>query len=409
MGRKFVRISLGGVRDEAEIRGHRRTYVGAMPGKIIQGIAQAGTSNPVFMMDEVDKLGADYRGDPAAALLEVLDPEQNHSFRDNYLGVPYDLSDVMFILTANLLDPIHPAFRDRMEVLFLPGYTEEEKVKIARKYLIPRQIKENGLKESDIKLSESAIKTIIRCYTREAGLRNLEREIASICRKVARRIAEGEKPPFPITKANLASYLGPPKIFPELELSSDRVGVATGLAWTAHGGEILFIEATVMKGKGRLILTGHLGEIMKESAQAALSYIRSHASELGIEDNFFETHDYHLHIPEGATPKDGPSAGVAIATALVSAFTKKPVRRDVAMTGEITLTGNVLPIGGVKEKVLAAARAGIRNVILPKPNEKDLVEIPAKLKRRLNFIFVTEVGKVFTEALAREPVAVKEE
>jgi ATP-dependent Lon protease len=405
LGRKFVRISLGGVRDEAEIRGHRRTYVGAMPGRIIQGIIQAGYSNPVFMMDEVDKIGADFRGDPSAALLEVLDPEQNHSFRDNYLGVPFDLSDVMFITTANLLDPILPPFRDRMEILFLPGYTEEEKLHISRKYLIPKQLKENGLKEKDIKFSDNAVRAIISQYTREAGVRNLEREIASVCRKIARKIAEGKKGTFVVSKESILKYLGPPKIFPDKQLDSDRVGITTGLAWTATGGEILFIEAITMKGKGNLTLTGSLGDIMKESAQAALSYTRSRADELNIDENFFRTHDIHIHIPEGATPKDGPSAGISIAAAMISAFTNRPVRRDIAMTGEITLRGNVLPIGGVKQKVLAASRANINRVILPKLNEKDLRDIPAKLKRKMEFILVEDVSQVIDACLRKEPIS----
>jgi ATP-dependent Lon protease len=405
LGRKFVRISLGGVRDEAEIRGHRRTYVGAMPGRIIQGIIQAGYSNPVFMMDEVDKIGADFRGDPSAALLEVLDPEQNHSFRDNYLGVPFDLSDVMFITTANLLDPILPPFRDRMEIIFLPGYIEEEKLHISRKYLIPKQLKENGLKEKDIKFSDNAVRVIISQYTREAGVRNLEREIASVCRKIARKIAEGKKGTFVVSKESICKYLGPPKIFPDKQLDSDRVGITTGLAWTATGGEILFIEAITMKGKGNLTLTGSLGDIMKESAQAALSYTRSRADELNIDENFFRTHDVHLHIPEGATPKDGPSAGISIAAAMISAFTNRPVRRDIAMTGEITLRGNVLPIGGVKQKVLAASRANINRVILPKLNEKDLRDIPAKLRRKMEFILVEDVSQVIDACLRKEPIS----
>jgi ATP-dependent Lon protease len=403
--RKFVRISLGGVRDEAEIRGHRRTYVGAMPGRIIQSIIQAGYSNPVFMMDEVDKIGADFRGDPSAALLEVLDPEQNHSFRDNYLGVPFDLSDVMFITTANLLDPILPPFRDRMEILFLPGYTEEEKLHISRKYLVPKQLKENGLKGKDIKFSDNAIRAIISQYTREAGVRNLEREIASVCRKIARKIAEGKKGPFVISRETICKYLGAPKIFPDKQLERDRIGISTGLAWTATGGEILFIEALTMKGKGNLTLTGSLGDVMKESAQAALSYARSRADELGIDENFFRTHDIHIHVPEGATPKDGPSAGISMAAAMISAFTNKPVKKDIAMTGEITLRGNVLPIGGVKQKVLAASRANINKVILPKLNEKDLQEIPAKLRRKMEFILVEHVSQVIDACLWKEPLS----
>ncbi len=403
LGRKFVRISLGGVRDEAEIRGHRRTYVGAMPGKIIQGIRQAGSNNPVFMLDEVDKIGADFRGDPSSALLEVLDPEQNHSFRDHYLGVPFDLSRVMFITTANLLDPIQPAFRDRMEILELPGYTEEEKLEIARRHLIPKQINENGLNKKLISFSRAAVQKIISLYTREAGVRNLEREIAAVCRKVARKVAEGDKKTHRITAKNVEEYLGPPRIFRDQMLARDQVGVATGVAWTATGGEIIFVEATKMKGKGGLILTGSLGDVMKESAQAALSYLRSHADEFGIDASVFADFDFHIHIPEGAIPKDGPSAGVTIATALISLVTGIKVRHDVAMTGEITLRGNVLPIGGIKEKVLAAQRAGIRKMILPAPNKKDLTDIPAKIRREMEFIFVEEVNQVFEAALVVSP------
>lgn len=403
LGRKFVRISLGGVRDEAEIRGHRRTYVGAMPGKIIQGIRQAGSNNPVFMLDEVDKIGADFRGDPSSALLEVLDPEQNHSFRDHYLGVPFDLSKVMFITTANLLDPIHPAFRDRMEIIELPGYTEEEKLEIALRHLIPKQIAENGLDKSLISFSRAAVQKIISQYTREAGVRNLEREIASVCRKVARRVAEGRREKHYITVKNLEELLGPPRIFRDQMLAKDQVGVATGVAWTATGGEIIFVEATKMKGKGGLLLTGSLGEVMKESAQAALSYLRSHADEFGIDPSIFSEYDFHIHIPEGAIPKDGPSAGVTIATALISICTDIKVRHDVAMTGEITLRGNVLPIGGIKEKVLAAQRAGIKKMILPAPNKKDLADIPSKVKKEMEFIFVENINQVFESALVTSP------
>jgi ATP-dependent Lon protease len=403
LGRKFIRISLGGVRDEAEIRGHRRTYVGAMPGKIILGLRRAGSNNPVFMMDEVDKIGADFRGDPSSALLEVLDPEQNYSFRDHYLGVPFDLSKVMFITTANLLDPIQPAFRDRMEVLDLPGYTEEEKLQIALQHLVPKQIKEHALSDKWIIFTQGAIKKIISLFTREAGVRNLEREIASVCRKVARKVAEGKKKLYRITSQNVESYLGPPRIFKDQLLQKDQVGVATGVAWTATGGEILFVEVMKMKGKGNLSLTGSLGDVMKESAQAALSYARAHAEDFGVDVNFFAEHDFHIHIPEGAIPKDGPSAGVTIATALISVCINQKVKRDVAMTGEITLRGNILPIGGVKEKVLAAQRAGVRKIILPAPNKKDLIDIPQKIKKEMDFIFVEEIKQVFDNALVKPP------
>ena len=403
LGRQFIRISLGGVRDEAEIRGHRRTYVGAMPGRIIQGVRRAGSGNPVFMMDEVDKIGADFRGDPSSALLEVLDPEQNYSFRDHYLGVPLDLSKVMFITTANLLDPIQPAFRDRMEILDLPGYMEEEKLQIALQHLVPKQVREHALTEKLIAFTEGAIKKIIALYTREAGVRNLEREMASICRKVARKIAEGRKKLYRITSQNVESYLGPAKIFKDQLLKKDQVGVATGVAWTASGGEILFVEVIKMKGKGNLSLTGSLGDVMKESAQAALSYARSHAEEFGVNVNFFSENDFHVHVPEGAIPKDGPSAGVTIATALISVCTDMKVMRDVAMTGEITLRGNILPIGGVKEKVLAAQRAGVRRMILPAPNKKDLIDIPQKVKKEMEFIFVEEIQDVFEHALIKAP------
>ena len=401
LGRKFVRISLGGVRDEAEIRGHRRTYIGALPGRIIQGLKTAGSNNPVFMMDEVDKIGADFRGDPSSALLEVLDPEQNFSFSDHYINVPYDLSKVMFITTANLTDPIPSALKDRMEIIDIPGYTDEEKLRIARGYLIPRQLKENGLKDGQLSISDEALLEMISRYTREAGLRNLEREIAAICRKAARRIAEGEPGPFRVSRQGLSRYLGPPKFLPESERGEHEVGVATGLAWTPFGGEILHVEATVVKGKGRLTLTGQLGEVMKESAQAALSYIRSRAGVLGLSESAWDKHDLHIHVPAGAIPKDGPSAGVTMAAALVSAFTKAPVRKDVATTGEITLRGRVLPIGGLKEKVLAAMRAGIPTVVVPEENRKDLVEIPANIKRRLRFVFVKNMDQVLEEVMVR--------
>ena len=403
MGRKFTRISLGGIRDEAEIRGHRRTYIGAMPGRIIQSIKTAGSNNPVFILDEVDKIGMDFRGDPSAALLEVLDPEQNHSFSDHYLNVPFDLSRVMFITTANLVHPIPSALQDRMEILRLAGYTEEEKLEIVRRYLLPRQIKENGLMPLNMNLSTEVIRRLIVSYTQEAGLRNLEREIGSLCRKVARRIAEGEKGPFPITRGNLHLFLGPPRYIPESELDKDEVGVATGLAWTQVGGEILAVEASLMPGKGQLTLTGQLGEVMKESGHAALSYARSRAERLQLSPDFYEKLDIHIHVPAGATPKDGPSAGVTMATALVSALTQIPVRRDVAMTGEITLRGKVLPIGGLKEKAIAALRAHMTKVIIPLANKKDLVEIPKNVKRRLKFVAVNHMDEVLNEALVRSP------
>jgi len=401
LGRKFVRISLGGIHDEAEIRGHRRTYVGAMPGRIIQGIRRAGSENPVFMMDEVDKIGSDFRGDPSSALLEVLDPEQNNQFRDHYLSVPYDLSKAMFITTANLLDPIQPAFRDRMEVLELPGYTEEEKLQIAVRHLIPKQVAENALTPKLINFTSGAVKRIISLYTREAGVRNLEREMASVCRKVVRKVAEGKKGLTVVTAQSIERYLGPPKIFKDQLLKKDQVGLATGVAWTATGGEILFVEATKMPGKGALSLTGSLGDVMKESAQAALSYARAHASEFGIDSKMFFRNDFHIHIPEGAIPKDGPSAGVTIATSFISICTNNKVKWDVAMTGEITLRGNVLPVGGIKEKALAAQRAGIRKMIMPAANKKDLYEIPKKVIRDMEFIYVEDVKEVFSHAMVR--------
>jgi len=399
LGRKFVRLSLGGVKDEAEIRGHRRTYVGSMPGRIIQGIHQAGSNNPVFMMDEVDKIGADYRGDPASALLEVLDPEQNNSFRDHYLGVPFDLSNVMFICTANLTDTIQPAFLDRMELLPLSGYTEEEKLEIAKRHLLPKQLEEHGLTAQNLSFADKSLRVMINGYTREAGLRNFEREIATIARKVARRVAEGHPEAVRVSPGSLKRFLGAPKVLPEELLKQDAVGIALGLAWTATGGDVMFIEATAMKGKGRLTLTGHLGEVMKESAQAALSYARSRARQFGIRDEFFASHDLHIHVPEGAIPKDGPSAGITIATAMISVFTGRPIKRSVAMTGEITLRGNVLPIGGLKEKILAARRAGITTVICPLLNKKELDEIPAQLTRGMQIHLVDEVHEVLKLAL----------
>ncbi len=401
LGREFIRISLGGVRDEAEIRGHRRTYVGALPGRIIQGLRRAGSNNPVFMMDEVDKIGADFRGDPSSALLEVLDPEQNNSFRDHYLGVPFDLSKVMFITTANLLDPIQPAFRDRMEIIHLPGYTEEEKLQIALHHLVPKQIRENALTGKLIDVTGGAIKKMIALYTREAGVRNLERELASVCRKTARKVAEGKRKLYKITSQNVEKFLGPPKIFKDQVQKKDQVGVTTGLAWTETGGEILFVEAMKMAGKGGLMLTGSLGDVMKESAHAALSYARAHAMELGINPKIFSQNDFHIHIPEGAIPKDGPSAGITMATALISVCINTKVRWDTAMTGEITLRGNVLPIGGVKEKVLAAQRAGLPRMILPAANRKDLIDIPKVVKNKMEFIFVEEIKEVLQAALVK--------
>jgi ATP-dependent Lon protease len=401
LGREFVRISLGGVRDEAEIRGHRRTYVGALPGRIIQGIKQAGTNNPVFMMDEVDKVGMDFRGDPSAALLEVLDPEQNHAFSDHYLGVPFDLSEVMFITTANLMDPILSALRDRMEIIEIPGYTEEEKLGIAQKYLIPRQLKEHGITEEHIQIAAPALRQIVSHYTREAGVRNLEREIANVMRKVAKKVAEGKVQCYTITPANLNKYLGVTKFQPEAEQEKDEIGVGTGLAWTETGGDVLYIEATSMKGKGQLTLTGHLGDVMKESAQAALSYVRSRETLLGINPDIFSKTDIHIHVPAGAIPKDGPSAGITMATALASLLSNIPVRRDVAMTGEVTLRGRVLPIGGLKEKILAAKRAKLSTVILPARNEKDLEEIPKHLLRGIRFVFAETMDDVIKAALRR--------
>lgn len=399
MKRKFVRISLGGIRDEAEIRGHRRTYVGAMPGRILQGLKQCGTSNPVFMMDEIDKLGLDFRGDPSSALLEALDPEQNFAFSDHYLNLPFDLSKVMFILTANVTDTIPSALLDRMEVIMLSGYTEEEKIAIAQNYLIPRQIKENGLKPKKISFSAGALRLIISEYTSEAGLRNLEREIGSICRKVARNVAEGKDKSFSISRGNLHTYLGVSKYAPEMDQEDSQVGLATGLAWTQAGGEILYVEATLIGGKGELIVTGQLGDVMQESARAAVSFARAKRDVYGVPENIFENSDIHIHVPAGAVPKDGPSAGIAMVTALISVLTDSPVRNDIAMTGEVTLRGRVLPIGGLKEKALGALRADIKTVIIPEKNKKDLAEIPKHLKRRIRFIPVKHMEDVLSNAI----------
>ena len=397
LGRKFARVSLGGIRDEAEIRGHRRTYVGALPGRIIQIMRRVGTSNPVFMLDEVDKLGMDFRGDPSAALLEVLDPEQNHAFSDHYLAVAFDLSKVMFITTANVLYPVPPALQDRMEVIEFPGYMEEEKLQIARRFLVPQQLERNGLRE--LNFSDAALRALIREYTSEAGVRNLDREIANICRKVARRTAEGKPAPKQIGRQSLVKYLGAPRYFHGEAEENDEVGVATGLAWTESGGDTLSVEVVAMAGKGSLILTGQLGEVMQESAQAALSYGRSRASRLGIQQLDFDKIDLHLHVPEGAVPKDGPSAGVTIAAALISALTGRAVRHDVAMTGEITLRGRILPVGGLREKILAAHRAGLKTVFVPERNRRDMTEIPKRLWARMNIVFVDSMDQVLPAVL----------
>jgi ATP-dependent Lon protease len=404
MGRKFVRLSLGGIRDEAEIRGHRRTYIGSLPGRIIQSLRTASSNNPLFMLDEIDKLGMDFRGDPASALLEVLDPEQNFSFSDHYLEVPFDLSKVMFITTANYLEPVPPALKDRMEVIELAGYTEEEKLEIAKRHLMPKQIRENGLTTDLIGFSDEAILEVARSYTHEAGVRNLERELGRVCRKVARAVTEGHSQKTEITLAKVAELLGPVKYFAEVAERTMEPGVAIGLAWTPNGGDILFIESTRMAGKKGLTLTGHLGDVMKESAQAALSYIRSRADRLGIPADFFENCDLHIHVPAGAIPKDGPSAGITMATSLASLLTSRPVRPHLAMTGEITLRGRVMPIGGVKEKVLAARRAGVTTVILPQRNEKDLEDVPAAVREEMRFRFVETIDEVLD--LALEPPAI---
>lgn len=402
MGRKFYRLSLGGMRDEAEIRGHRRTYIGAMPGRILQGLKNVGTNNPVFMMDEIDKIGDDYRGDPSSALLEVLDPEQNNTFSDHYMNLPFDLSKVMFITTANRSDTIPGPLLDRMEVIQLSGYTLEEKKAIATKYLLPRQIKENGIRSSQIKIDEATLEIIISKYTREAGVRNLERALGKVCRKIARKVAEGGKGPYVISEKTVEKYLGPPKHLPETELdTSDQPGLVIGLAWTEVGGELLHIETSVLPGKGKLLLTGQLGEVMKESAQAALSYCRSRNKHLGVEPEYFDSVDIHIHVPAGAIPKDGPSAGITMTTALFSAIRGKSVKRGFAMTGEVTLRGRVLPIGGLKDKALAALRAGITKVIIPEENQKDLVEIPEELRKKITFFPVKHMDEVIELTLGK--------
>jgi ATP-dependent Lon protease len=402
LGREFVRVSLGGVKDEAEIRGHRRTYVGALPGRIVQGLKQAGTNNPIFVLDEIDKLGSDFRGDPSAALLEVLDPEQNYSFRDHYLNLPFDLSNVMFVATCNVLENIPSALRDRMEVINLAGYTEEEKFFISRKYLIPKQTGENGLKTDQISVTDEAVQTIVSQYTREAGLRNLERHIATVCRKTARFVAEGRKETTVVDRETVYKFLGPAPFLREDEQEKDEVGIATGLAWTSVGGEILYVETTTTRGKGSIQLTGQLGEVMKESGQAALGLIRWRAQDFGLDDEIFATTDLHVHFPQGAVPKDGPSAGITMAAAMISRFTGIPIRKDVAMTGEITLTGRVLPIGGLKEKALAAMRHGIKTVVIPEKNKKDLEDIPEEYRAKLTFVTVRTIDDVLDVVLTRK-------
>ncbi len=400
-GREFVRMSLGGVRDEAEIRGHRRTYIGAIPGRVVSCLKDAGTNNPVFLFDEVDKIGADFKGDPASALLEVLDPEQNNTFTDHFLEVPFDLSKVMFITTANSIDTIPRPLLDRMEVVEVPGYTEEEKVKIAQKYLIPKKVKEHGLKKENIKISEKALRDVINYYTRESGVRNLEREVANLCRKTARKIVTGKAKSYSITQGNLEKYLGKHRFHYDMVEGENQVGVTTGMAWTAVGGDTLQIETTAVAGTGKLVLTGQLGDVMQESAKAGISYIRSVADKLGIDEDFYKKYDLHVHVPEGAVPKDGPSAGVTMCTAVISTLTGIPVKRDVAMTGEITLRGKVLPVGGIREKVLAAHRAGIKKILLPKANEPDIDDIPAAVRKHLTFVLLDDVNQALEEALVK--------
>lgn len=403
LGRKFIRISLGGIRDEAEIRGHRRTYVGALPGRIIQEICRAGSNNPVFMLDEIDKIGADFRGDPASSLLEVLDPEQNFSFVDHYIDVAFDLSHVLFITTANILDTVHTALRDRMEVLYLPGYSEDEKLRIAYQFLIPKQLRENGLEDQPVTFQNQSVYKIIREHTREAGLRNLEREIASICRKVAKEIVAGEQITNEIRPEIVEKFLGPRKFFYQVAEEEDRIGVAIGLAWTETGGDIIFVEASRMKGEKELTLTGQLGEVMQESAIAALSYVRSNAKRLGIDENFYNTSDIHIHVPSGAIPKDGPSAGIAMCMALISLLTERRAKREVALTGEITLTGNVLPVGGVKEKVLAAIRAGVKAIVLPAKNKDDYEEIDKEIRNKIQCSYIQKVDDAIDLVLIQKP------
>ncbi|MFQ9893711.1 MAG: endopeptidase La, partial [Emergencia sp.] len=400
-GREFVRMSLGGVRDEAEIRGHRRTYIGAIPGRVISCLKDAGTNNPVFLFDEVDKIGADFKGDPASALLEVLDPEQNNTFTDHFLEVPFDLSKVMFITTANSIDTIPRPLLDRMEVVEVPGYTEEEKVKIAQRYLVPKKVKEHGLKKENIRISERALHDLINYYTRESGVRNLEREIANLCRKVARKIVTGRAKSYSITPGNMEKYLGKHRFHYDMVEGEDQVGVTTGLAWTAVGGDTLQIETTAVAGTGKLVLTGQLGDVMQESAKAGISYIRSVADKHNIEEDFYKKYDIHVHVPEGAVPKDGPSAGVTMCTAVISTLTGIPVRRDVAMTGEVTLRGKVLPVGGIREKVLAAHRAGIKKVLLPKDNGPDIDEIPSAVRKQMEFVLIDHVDSALEEALVK--------